>query len=382
MYNFTFQNPVKIIFGKDTIPSIDDEVPAHAKILVTYGGGSVIKNGTLGKVKRALESRTVVEFGGIEPNPTYETLMKAVDLARREKIDFVLAVGGGSVIDGTKFIVAAIPFKGEPWDIVGKGASIESALPFGTVLTLPATGSEMNAGAVISRTATNDKLFFIHPLVYPQFSVLDPTTTFSLSPRQTANGIIDAFAHVVEQYLTFPANAPLQDRMAEGILLTLIEEGPKALANPENYEARANVMWCATMALNGLIGAGVPQDWSTHMIGHELTTLYGLDHGQTLAVVLPANLRVRSEAKYEKLLQYARRVWDITETTGNKAVDAAIDRTQAFFESLGMPTTMKGYGKTCDIDAVIAQLKRHNRVALGENGDMTLETSRKVLELI
>jgi NADP-dependent alcohol dehydrogenase len=288
MKNFEFQNPVKILFGKGQIAGITKEIPADAKILITYGGGSIKTNGVYEQVQQALAGRTVYEFGGIEPNPQLETLMRAVEMARTEKIDFLLAVGGGSVLDGTKFVAAAIPFEGDPWDILSKQAPIHSALPLGAVMTLPATGSEMNTFFVITKAATQEKLAAASPNVYPRFSVLDPTTTFSLPARQIGNGIVDAFTHTMEQYLTFPANAPLQDRMAEGILKTLMEEGPKTLANPSDYEARANVMWCATMALNGLIGVGVPQDWSTHEIGHELTALYGLDHAQTLAVVLPS----------------------------------------------------------------------------------------------
>ncbi len=275
MQNFTFHNPTKILFGEGQIAQIGAEIPAQARVLITYGGGSIKKNGTLGDVRTALAGRKVFEFGGIEPNPTYETLMQAVALARTEAIDFLLAVGGGSVIDGTKFISAAIPFAGDPWDILSKRARIETAVPFGSVLTLPATGSEMNSGAVITRKASVDKLAFMNPLLYPQFSVLDPVKTYSLPPRQVANGIVDAFVHVIEQYLTYPAGGAVQDRFAEGLLLTLIEEGPKALASPENYEVRANIMWCATLALNGLISTGVPQDWTTHMIGHELTVLHG-----------------------------------------------------------------------------------------------------------
>ena len=382
MFNFIFQNPVKIVFGKGQIAAIACEVPQGARVLVTYGGGSVEKNGTLAQVRNALKGRAIVEFGGIGPNPTYETLMKAVELGRKEKIDFALAVGGGSVIDGTKFIVAAIPFDGEPWDILSKAASIKMALPFGTVLTLPATGSEMNCGAVISRKETKDKLVFLDPKVFPLFSVLDPTTTYSLPPRQVTNGIVDSFVHVMEQYLTFPAHAPLQDRFAESILQTLIEVGPKTLANPQDYDARSSLIWCATMALNGLIGQGVPQDWSTHMIGHELTALYGLDHGQTLAMLLPANMRVRQKAKHAKLLQYAHRVWNVHESSERNMIDEAIKQTAAFFEAIGAPTTMKDHGLTCDVEGVLAQLKRHNLTALGERRDVMPDVFRQILELI
>jgi NADP-dependent alcohol dehydrogenase len=382
MQNFTFHNPTKILFGDGQIAQIDGEIPTDARVLVTYGGGSVKGNGTLDDVRAALRGRTVFEFAGIEPNPSYETLMRAVELARNEGLDFLLAVGGGSVIDGTKFIAAAIPFAGEPWDILAKKASFETAVPFGAVLTLPATGSEMNPGAVITRKASQDKLAFFNPLVFPRFSVLDPVKTYSLPPRQVANGVVDAFVHVIEQYLTYPVGAPIQDRFAEGLLLTLIEEGPKALATPEDYQVRANIMWCAALALNGLIAAGVPQDWTTHMIGHELTVLHGLDHAQTLAVVLPATLTVRKEAKRAKLLQYARRVWAISTPDDDRAIDEAIARTRGFFESLGVPTRLAAYQvSAATIPTVVAQLRRHGMLALGESQAVTLAISEQILAL-
>jgi len=380
MENFVYQNTAKILFGRGQIASVAQEIPLSCRILVTSGGGSVEKNGTMDQVRAALKDHTVSYFSGIEPNPTYETLMKVVDLAKREKIDFLLAVGGGSVIDGTKFIAAAACFEGEPWDILAKGAAVMKAVPIGVVLTLPATGSEMNEGAVISRAATQDKLFFVSPLVLPRFAVLDPTVTYSLPARQTANGICDAFVHVMEQYLTYPCAAPLQDRFAEGILQTLIEDGPKALANPADYDARASLMWCATMALNNLIAQGVAVDWSTHMIGHELTALYGLDHAQSLAIVLPRMLDVQRAAKREKLTQYARRVWGLTDTNEDTLVDKAIARTAAFFESLGLASSVQACcGKPCDIQAVVAQLERHGMTALGERGAVTSAVVRQVL---
>jgi NADP-dependent alcohol dehydrogenase len=382
MQNFIFHNPTRILFGEGQIAAIGPEIPNGARVLITYGGGSVVTTGTLAEVKVALGETDSLEFGGIEPNPTYETLMQAVELARREKVDFLLAVGGGSVIDGTKFIAAAIPFQGEPWDILAKQAPINSAVPFGSVLTLPATGSEMNAGSVITRRATRDKLAFIHPLVFPRFSVLDPTKTYTLPPRQVANGVVDAFVHIAEQYLTYPADAKVQDRFAEGLLLTLIEEGPKALTEPENYAVRANLMWTATLALNGLIGAGVPQDWATHMVGHEITALHGLDHAQTLAVVLPAMLQVRRFDKRGKLLQYAERVWGLRDGDEDARIDAAIERTRDFFESLQVPTRLSGYGIGAEaIAPLVDQLERHGMTALGERQDVDLARSRQVLEL-
>ena len=381
MLNFSFYNPTKILFGQNQIARISKEIPPEARILLTCGGGSIKRNGVYAQVMAALAGRTVLEFSGIEPNPTYETLMEAVRVVREQRIDFLLAVGGGSVIDGTKFIAAAAPFTGEPWDILAKRAPITQAIPLGTVLTLPATGSEMNSGSVVTRRATQDKLAFMHPLVYPRFSVLDPTVTLTLPPRQVGNGVVDAFTHIMEQYLTYPVNAPVQDRFAEGLLLTLIEEGPKALATPEDVAVRANVMWCATLALNGLIGAGVPGDWATHMIGHEITALHGLDHAQTLAIILPAMMNVKRDRKRAKLLQYAARVWEINSGSEDERIDAAIERTRAFFESLGVRTYLRDYGIGAEaVPALLAQLERHQMTALGEHQDVDLATSRRILE--
>lgn len=342
MNNFTYHNPVQIVFGKGTIGQLASLIPAGKKILMTYGGGSIKQNGVYDQVKQALAGRARIEFGGIEPNPRYETLMKAVKICRSEKVDFLLSVGGGSVLDGTKFIAAAAFFEGnDPWDILAKNAPINKALPIGCVLTLPATGSEMNMFSVVSRDSTQEKLAFANPQVFPQFSILDPETNFTLPERQTRNGVADAFAHVLEQYLTYPANAPLQDRQAEAILLTLTEEGPKVLKQPRDYAARANLAWSATLALNGLIACGVPQDWTTHMIGHELTALYGLDHAQTLVVVMPAVWKHQKQAKAQKLAQYAERVWGVT---GGDQAGQAIARTEQFFQSLGMKTRLSEYG--------------------------------------
>ena len=382
MLNFDYYNPTQIVFGKGSVARLSQLVPADARVLVLYGGGSAERNGTLAEVEEALGERTVQRFGGIEPNPSYETLMEAVALIRREKLDFLLAVGGGSVIDGTKFVAAAVEYPRDPWHILETfGTEIASALPFGAVLTLPATGSEMNNGSVISRKSIQAKLPFSSPHTFPRFSVLDPLKTFTLPPRQIANGVVDAFVHVIEQYLTYPVNAPVQDRYAEGLLQTLIEVGPQALALPEDYDVRANLMWAATQALNGLIGAGVPQDWATHMIGHEITAMFGLDHAQTLAVVLPAMLDLRREAKRDKLLQYAARVWNIDTGSDDARIDAAIARTRAFFESLGVKTRLSDYGIGTDApERLLAQLEAHGMTALGERRDMDLALSRRVLE--
>ena len=382
MENFAFYNPVKILFGKGQIAKIGTEIPADAKILVIYGGGSIKTNGVYEQVKAALSGRSFLEFGGIEANPHLETLLKAVELIRAEGINFLLAVGGGSVVDGTKFIAAAVNFEGDPWDILAKQAAVKSAVPFGAVLTLPATGSEMNTASVVTKWETKEKLFFASPLVFPKFSVLDPETTYSLPIRQVSNGIVDAYTHVMEQYMTYPVNAPLQDRMAESILKTLIEEGPKVLADPHDYDARANVMWCATMALNGLIGVGVPQDWATHMIGHELTALHGIDHAQTLAIVLPNMLTVRRDRKREKLLQYADRVWGLVDGTEDSRIDRAIAKTREFFEAVGVRTHLSDYGVGLDVIPLITdRFEKRGFVALGENKDVTPKVVEQVLTL-
>ncbi len=383
MNNFKFYNPVKIIFGKGEIKAVADEIPANARVLMTYGGGSIKKNGVYEQVMDALKNHKVVEFSGIEPNPRYETCMKAVELAKAENIDFILAVGGGSVIDATKLIAAAIPFEGEEhWDILSKKTPVKHALPFGVVLTLPATGSEMNSGSVITREETREKLSFGSPFTFPKFSVLDPETCYTLPPRQLSNGIVDAFTHVLEQYLTYPINAPLQDRMAESILITLKEEGPKVLANPQDYDAMANFMWCATMALNGVIRVGVPTDWATHMIGHELTALHGIDHARTLAIVLPSLMRYKRENKREKLLQFGERVWGVNQGSEDERIEATVQATVNFFESLDIRTRLKDYDVDKQtIQEIVDRLEKRGVKNLGEHADIQVSDVEQILTM-
>lgn len=380
MFNFDFYNPTHIVFGKDRLGELDRLVPANAKVLVIYGGGSAKKFGTLDKVKASLGGRKVYEFGGIEPNPKYKTLIKAVEVVRKNNIDFLLAVGGGSVMDGTKFIAAAAPYVGEPSNLLKFGLThIKTAIPLGTVVTLPATGSEMNNGCVISDQ--DGKFVFFSELIFPRFSILDPTLTYTLPQEQVANGIVDAFIHTCEQYVTFPAEGRLQDRIAEGILQTLIEVGKKTIDHPTDYDARANLVWCATMALNGLIGGGVPQDWSCHMIGHELTAMFGIDHGKTLAILQPSIWNVRKEQKHAKLLQYAERVWNLTDGDEVSRIDLAIGKTRNFFESLGIKTHLADYNVSADkIDDIIKALEKHGMIALSETKEVTLAVSRQILE--
>lgn len=391
MENFIYRNPVTIAFGQGSIAKLSKLIPPTAQtILITYGGGSIQANGTYDQVIQALQTiqaqrpLNYLEFGGIEPNPRYETCLKAVEICQKEQVDFLLAIGGGSVLDGTKFIAAASCFHEEnPWEILtSMGRVVQKALPLGCVLTLPATGSEMNPTAVISRESTQEKTHFASPHVYPQFSILDPECTYSLPPRQSANGVVDAFVHTLEQYATYPSDAPLQDRQAEAILMTLIEEGPKVLKDPQNYNARANIMWSATQALNGNIGQGVPQDWSTHGIGHEITALYGLDHAQTLAVIWPGVMSNQFSCKKDKLAQYGRRIWHL-DGDDESVARQAIDLTEKFFEDMGCQTHLQDYHVNAQ---EAAQRVRHRfeergliHQGLGEKGKITAAEIEKII---
>lgn len=384
MNNFEFYNPVKVIFGKEQLGKLALNIPKDKRVLLVYGGGSIFKNGVHAAIKEALNGYTLFEYGGIEPNPRYETAMKAVALIKEEKIDFLLAVGGGSTIDATKFIAAAALYnQGDAWDILSKGAPIQAALPFGVVLTLPATGSEMNSGAVLTRTSTQEKLSFMSKLTFPTFSFLLPDAAATLPQRQVANGVVDAFIHVMEQYMTYRVNAPLQDRLAESILQTLVEEGPKAYANPADYDAMANLMWCATMALNGVISCGVPQDWAVHAIGHELTAAFGIDHARTLAVVLPSRYRYSIGSKADKLAQYGTRVWGITSGSTHERAEAAIAKTEEFFHSLGIATKLSEYTDVYSgtAQAISKRFTERGWSGIGEKHDLTPSDVEKVVEM-
>lgn len=381
--NFTFQNPTKILFGKKRIEEIDNEIPKDAKVLILYGGGSVKKNGAFERAVLALGGRDWDEFSGIEANPTFETLMKAVHKVREGGFTYLLAIGGGSVIDGTKFVSAASLFEGDPIDLfgwgIGKGLPVQEVVPFGTILTLPATGSEMNSGAVISFVEKNAKVSFRGPKTFPVFSVLEPELTYTLPERQLVNGLLDSFIHVMENYLTYPVGGVLQDRYAESILQTLIEIAPRIIdIHHIDYNDRATFMWCATNALNGTINLGVPTDWSSHALGHEITLNHGLDHGRTLSIVLPAMMKVRKNQKWEKLVQYGKRVWGL-DGEENEVVEQAIINTEKFFSSLGAPTRFSDVGLGEEvIPALVEGLKRHKKVALSEHGDVTPEVAYEV----
>jgi NADP-dependent alcohol dehydrogenase len=381
MNNFVYYNPTRIVFGKGSIAELKTFVPQGKRVLLIYGGGSIKRNGVYDQIRAALTSYEVSECGGIEPNPKYEKLMEIAGVAKDKRCDFLLAAGGGSVIDGTKFIAAALRFEGgDPWDMLAKLAPVKAAVPFGCVLTIPATGSEMNHIAVISRGSTAQKLAFRSEHIFPQFSVLDPAVTLSLPKEQVRNGVVDAFVHVLEQYMTYPVNSPLQDRQAEAIWTTLIEEGPKTLEDLTDYASRANFTWCAAQALNGLLGCGVPVDFATHQIGHELTVLYGVAHAESLAAILPAVLRYRKPQKAAKLAQFARRIWHIDGRNEDAIIEAGIQQTINFFESLGMPSGLAAF-KIKPEDAakrVRENLARRN-ARLGEYKDLTPEKVAEIL---
>ena len=383
MNNFEFKNPTKIIFGKDTIDKLNQEIPEDAKVLMLYGGGSIKKNGIYDQVMTALSGIEVVEFGGIPANPEYAILLEALQLIKDEKITYLLAVGGGSVIDGTKFLSAAAVYDGDtPWDILTKNIRTKKGMPFGTVLTLPATGSEMNSGAVITRAETKEKLAMGGPGLFPEFSILDPQVISSIPQRQLANGITDAFTHVLEQYMTYPIDALLQDRFAESILQTLIEVAPKVLKDPTDYKPAADFMWSCTMALNGLIQKGVPGDWAVHMMGHELTALFGIDHARTLAVIAPSHYKYNFEAKKEKLAQYGERVWNITQGSIDDKAYAAIEKTEAFFHELGIDTKLSDYTKDYEGTAEeIAKRFTDRGWKLGERQALMPEDAQKIVKM-
>ncbi len=385
MINFELYNPTNLIFGKGQIEKLSPLVPQGAKILLAYGGGSIFKNGIHQQVINNLKGFEIVEFGGIEPNPHFETLMKAVAVIKEQNIDFILAVGGGSVIDGVKFISAAVHFDGNPMEILQKRILIKDlskVVPFGTVLTLPATGSEMNSGAVVTIEATQEKLAFGGSALFPKFSICDPTVIESLPKRQLQNGVIDAYTHVLEQYLTYPHEGYLQDRIAESILQTLIQIGPGVVENPKDYALASNFMWSCTMALNGLIQKGVPQDWATHMIGHELTALYGIDHARTLAVVGPNLYRVMFETKKQKLAQYGKRIFNLTGTEDEIAHEA-INKTVAFFHAMGMQTKLSDYINDFDktADFIVNRFEKRGWLGLGEKQNITLEKVKSIVEM-
>jgi len=385
MLNFELFNPTNLIFGKGQIEKLSTLVPKNAKILLAYGGGSIFKNGIYDQVKSALNGFEIVEFGGIEPNPHFETLMKAIEVVKEKNIDFILAVGGGSVIDGVKFISGATYYDGDPMEILKKRILIKvgsKVIPFGTVLTLPATGSEMNSGSVVTINSTQEKLAFGGSALFPKFSICDPTVITSLPERQIQNGIIDAFTHVMEQYLTYLHDGYLQDRIAEGILQTLIEIGPKVVENPSDYSLASNYMWCCTMALNGLIQKGVPSDWATHMIGHELTALYQIDHARTLAIIAPNLYKVMFETKKQKLAQYGKRIFGLTGSDDEIAAQA-IDKTADFFHTMGMKTKLsectEDYSKTADF--IANRFKERGWNGLGEKQNITIEKVREIVEM-
>lgn len=384
MRNFELYVPTKMIFGEGQMQKLGTEVPKDKKVLMLYGGGSIKKNGIYEQVTDALKAHEVIEFEGIEANPEYTTLLKALEIIKKEDIGYMLAVGGGSVIDGTKFLASAALYEGDdPWDILAKKIRTFKGLPFGAVLTLPATGSEMNSGAVVSRSETNEKMVMGGPGLFPEFAICDPTVVRSIPQRQLANGVADAYTHVLEQYMTYPSDAPLQDRFSESILQTLIEIAPAVIKDPSDYKAASNFMWCCTMALNGYIQKGVPTDWSVHMIAHELTAFYGIDHARTLAIILPSAYNKKFDQKKDKLAQYAERVFSIQEGSTEEKARLAIEKTEQFYQSLGIETRLSAYTDNYEgfSQKVAKSLTDHGMIALGEHQDITPEVAAEIVEM-
>lgn len=378
--NFSYVNPTKIYFGQNQIASIKEAIPANQKVLVIYGGGSIKKNGVYDQVADALQGHEWLEFSGVEPNPTKETLDKAVEIVKAQNIDFILAVGGGSVIDGSKYVAAASKYDGDGWDILIGQHQVEEALPLAAILTLPATGSESNMGAVITKAETQDKLPFMSPAVQPKFAVLDPDVMKTLPERQLINGIVDAWVHVCEQYLTLPTGAMVQDGYAETLLKTLKTLGEQ-FSERDDDKWRANLMWSANQALNGLIGSGVPHDWATHMIGHELTAVWGVDHARSLAIIQPSLLRNQMKFKRAKLEQMGRNVFALE--ASDDLAERTVQLIEDFYHQLGVATKLENYGDNRQqaVDTVIEQLEKHGMTVLGENQAIDLATSREILDL-
>jgi NADP-dependent alcohol dehydrogenase len=385
MNNFEITTPTTILFGKGQLNLVQEQIQQHyagRSVLILYGGGSIERSGFLESLKTELSGFDLHFFKGIEANPQYETLMKAVEYVRAHKIGFMLAVGGGSVIDGTKFVSGAVGYAGDPWEVLLRqpGKSFDTAVPFGCILTLPATGSESNSGAVISRSSLKEKRTMGGPLFFPKFALLDPTFVATLPKRQLANGVIDAFTHTMEQYLTYPSDNLLQERYAEGILSTLIEIGPGVIRDPADYKLASNLMWCANQALNGLLRCGVATDWATHMIGHELTALHGIDHAQTLAIIAPRLYELKFGNKQAKLAQYGRRVWNLSGDDATVAREA-IARTETFFQQLGVKTHLSDYTENYrETPSIIRErFIERNWVGLGENRDLTPDDAEQIV---
>ncbi|WP_282172993.1 iron-containing alcohol dehydrogenase [Cytobacillus firmus] len=370
MQNFTFYNPTKLIFGKDQLSQLQTEIPQYGKkVLVVYGGGSIKRNGLYDKVMAELTEigAEVFELAGVEPNPRISTVRKGVEICKNEGVDFLLAVGGGSVIDCTKAIAAGAKYDGDAWDLVIKKAFAAEALPFGTVLTLAATGSEMNAGSVITNWETNEKYGWGSPVTFPKFSILDPVNTFTVPRNQTVYGIVDMMSHVLEHYFHLEENTDFQDRMCESLLITIMEAAPKLLENLESYEHRATILYSGTMALNGILNMGYRGDWATHNIEHAVSAVYDIPHGGGLAILFPNWMKHNLNVKPERFKQLAVRVFNV-DTAGKTDEEAAlegIEKLREFWNSIGAPSRLADY----DIDDSKIELMADKATVNGEFGN-------------
>jgi alcohol dehydrogenase YqhD (iron-dependent ADH family) len=385
LQNFVFHNPTKLIFGKGTLPSLKEEVPKYGKkVLLVYGGGSIKRNGIYEETMKYLREidAEVFELPGVEPNPRLSTVHKGVEICKKENIELLLAVGGGSVIDATKAIAVGAKYDGDVWDIITKKAEVKDALPLGTVLTLAATGSEMNSGSVITNWETQEKLGWGSPYSFPKFSILDPTHTFTVPRDQTVYGIVDMMSHALEHYFSLAPNVPYNERMVESLLTTVIETAPKLLEDLQNYEYRETIMFCGTMALNGVINQGMRGDWATHGIEHAVSAVYDIPHGGGLAIIFPNWIRYNLDVTTPKMKQLAIRVFNVDSTgkSDRQIAEEGIDRLRQFWNSIGAPSRLADY----NIDDSKLELMAEKAVspAGGSLGRFKELTKRDVLEIL
>ncbi|MEH7273449.1 iron-containing alcohol dehydrogenase [Neobacillus vireti] len=382
MQNFTFWNPTKLIFGKDQLDQLKNEIPRYGKkVLVVYGGGSIKRSGLYDKVIHLLNEigAKVYELPGVEPNPRITTARKGVEICKNEGIDLLLAVGGGSVIDCTKLIAAGAKYDGDAWDLVIKKAGVKDALPFGTVLTLAATGSEMNSGSVITNWETNEKYGWGSPFTFPKFSILDPVHTFSVPRDQTIYGIVDMMSHVLEHYFHLDENTLFQDRMCESLLITVMETAPKLLENLESYEHRATILYSGTMALNGILNMGYRGDWATHNLEHAVSAVYDIPHGGGLAILFPHWMKHNLKVKPERFKQLAVRVFGV-DPEGKSAEEAGLEgiaKLREYWNRIGAPSRLADY----DIDDSKIELMADKAMIYGEFGNFTKLNREDVLAI-
>lgn len=388
MNNFIFYSPTEFVFGKDTEKQVGTLVRKYGahKVMIVYGGGSVQRSGLLQRIEGSLQAEGVeyIKLGGIQPNPTDPKVYEGIELARKEKVDFMLPVGGGSVIDTAKAIAAGVPYSGDFWDFFIGKAKVSKALRIGVVLTIPAAGSEGSGNSVITRLEGLHKLSLRVPeLLRPAFSIMNPELTYTLPEFQTACGIADMMVHIMERYFTNTPDTEISDRLCEGTLLAIVKEAYKVKQNPNDYEARANIMWCGTIAHNGTCGVGCEEDWASHFLEHEISAVYNVTHGAGLAVIVPAWMTFMAEHNPKKIAQFANRVFSIPESDDLEGMAlTGVSRLKHFFRYMGLPTNFKELGiENPDIDLLVKKLHENKGELVGNYVKLTKEYSREIFEL-